>query len=189
MHEGGERSPSSSDVFPCLKFLQAPSLAQSDVESSARMEWKESRGWQVKETLYFHVTLEPHLKHSGVRTGGRILFLAEIPVDAAKKKATNPDDDDQLCQVAQTPRRRRTAPDRDDRSPEVGGGRSHAIKLPCPSRSLLKTFLDTIRMRQKMACVCGCLVQTPNKRQEGFQSASVPNPRLVLHLFFLGTSD
>ncbi len=102
MHEGGERSPSSLDVFPCLKFLQAPSLAQSDVESRVRMEWKESRGWQVKETLYFHVTLEPHLKHSGVRTGGRILFLAEIPVDAAKKKATNPDDDDQLCQVAQT---------------------------------------------------------------------------------------
>jgi hypothetical protein len=56
----------------------------------------------MKETLYFHVTLEPHLKHSGFITGRRILFLAEVPVDTAKKKATNPDDDDQLRQVAQS---------------------------------------------------------------------------------------
>jgi hypothetical protein len=55
----------------------------------------------MDETLYFHVALEPHLRHSGSITGRRILFLAEVPVDAAKKTATNPDDEDELRQEAQ----------------------------------------------------------------------------------------
>jgi hypothetical protein len=50
----------------------------------------------MDEVLYFHVTLEPHHKHSGSITGGKILFLAEVPVDAARKTATNPDDEDAL---------------------------------------------------------------------------------------------
>ena len=47
----------------------------------------------MDELFYFHVALEPHLKHSGSITGGRILFLAEVPVDAAKRTATNTDED------------------------------------------------------------------------------------------------
>ena len=34
-------------------------------------------------SFYFQVTLEPHLKHSGVRTGRKILFLVEHPREAA----------------------------------------------------------------------------------------------------------
>jgi hypothetical protein len=48
----------------------------------------------MDEVLYFHVTLEPHHKHSGSITGGRIIFLAAVPVEAAKKAASNPDDED-----------------------------------------------------------------------------------------------
>jgi hypothetical protein len=55
----------------------------------------------VDEVLYFHVALQPHHKHSGSITGGRFLFLAEVPVDAAKKTATNPDDEDALRQEAE----------------------------------------------------------------------------------------
>ena len=36
------------------------------------------------EAFYFHVTLEPHKKRSGSKTGRRILFLVEVPIDAAK---------------------------------------------------------------------------------------------------------
>jgi hypothetical protein len=46
----------------------------------------------VDEALYFHVSLEPHHKHSGSIAGGKILFLAEIPLDTAKKTATDPED-------------------------------------------------------------------------------------------------
>lgn len=55
----------------------------------------------MDEALYFHVALEPHFKHSGFKTGRRILFLAEVSVDAAKRTATNPDDEDALSQEAQ----------------------------------------------------------------------------------------
>jgi hypothetical protein len=65
------------------------------------MQGKESQSWHADEVLYFHVTLEPHLKHSGSITGGRILFLAEIPVEAAKKTATNPEDEVALRQEAE----------------------------------------------------------------------------------------
>ncbi len=65
------------------------------------MQNKESLSWQVDEVFYFHVILEPHLKHSGSMTGGKILFLAEIPVEAAKKTATNPEDEVALRQESE----------------------------------------------------------------------------------------
>ena len=46
----------------------------------------------MDDVLYFHVTLEPHHKHSGSTTGGRIIFLAAVPVETAKKAASDPDD-------------------------------------------------------------------------------------------------
>jgi len=57
--------------------------------------------WHMGEVLFFHLALQPHHKHSGSITGGRILFLAEVPVDAAKKRATNPADEDALRQEAE----------------------------------------------------------------------------------------
>src|ERR1700693_2595997 len=56
---------------------------------------------RMDEVLYFHVALEPHLKHSGSIINRRILFLAEVQVDAARKTKTNPDDEDALHQEAQ----------------------------------------------------------------------------------------
>jgi hypothetical protein len=56
--------------------------------------------WDVDEVLYFRLALEPHRKHSGSITGAKIFFLAEVPVNAAKKTATNPDDEDALRQEA-----------------------------------------------------------------------------------------
>jgi hypothetical protein len=60
------------------------------------MKGQELRMWFMDKAFYFHVALEPHLKHSGSITGGRILFLAEVPVDAAKRNAKNPDDEGAL---------------------------------------------------------------------------------------------
>jgi hypothetical protein len=56
----------------------------------------------VDEVFYFHVSLEPHHRHSGSITGGRILFLAEVPVGAAKKTAANPDNEDAVRQEAES---------------------------------------------------------------------------------------
>ena len=55
----------------------------------------------MPETYYLQVTLEPHHKHSGSTTGRRILFLAEVPIEVAKKSATNPDDEKALYQEAE----------------------------------------------------------------------------------------
>jgi hypothetical protein len=55
----------------------------------------------VTDPLYLHLTLEPHHKHSGLITGGRILFLAEVPIEAAKETASNPEDQDILFQEAE----------------------------------------------------------------------------------------
>ena len=65
------------------------------------MERKEFRKWHIDKALYFHVALEPHLKHSGSIIDRRILFLAEVQVGAAKETTTYPDDEDALCQEAQ----------------------------------------------------------------------------------------
>ena len=53
------------------------------------------------EAFYFHVTLEPHKKRSGSKTGRRILFLVEVPMDAAKKSATDPQDESALGREAE----------------------------------------------------------------------------------------
>ena len=55
----------------------------------------------MAEAFYFHVALEPHRKRSGSKTGRRILFLVEVPIDAAKKSATDPQDESALCQEAE----------------------------------------------------------------------------------------
>ena len=55
----------------------------------------------MDEVLYFHVALEPHHKHSGSLAGGRILFLAEIPVNAPDKSVANPGDQDDLREQAE----------------------------------------------------------------------------------------
>ena len=46
----------------------------------------------MPQALYFRVTLEPHHKHSGRKTGRKISFLAEVPVSVAKATAKSPDD-------------------------------------------------------------------------------------------------
>ena len=50
----------------------------------------------MDKALYFHVALQPHHKHSGSIADGRILFLAEVPVDAAKRNAKSPEDEGAL---------------------------------------------------------------------------------------------
>jgi hypothetical protein len=55
----------------------------------------------MDEVLYFHVALEPHLKHSGSIIDRKILFLAEVHLCAARKTITNPDDEYALHQEAQ----------------------------------------------------------------------------------------
>jgi hypothetical protein len=52
------------------------------------------------QTLYFHITLEPHHKHSGHVTGRRIRLLAMVPLSAAKKGAKSPDDEESLHEEA-----------------------------------------------------------------------------------------
>jgi hypothetical protein len=47
----------------------------------------------MAQAYYFQITLEPHHKHSGDRTGQHIRLIAEVPVTAAKKTATSPDDE------------------------------------------------------------------------------------------------
>jgi len=54
----------------------------------------------MSQTLYLHITLEPHHKHSGRITGRRIRFLAMVPVSAAKKGAKSPDDEESIREEA-----------------------------------------------------------------------------------------
>jgi hypothetical protein len=46
----------------------------------------------MPRAIYFHITLEPHHKRSGKRTGRHIRLLAQVPVNTAKKTASDPDD-------------------------------------------------------------------------------------------------
>jgi hypothetical protein len=55
----------------------------------------------MDQTLYFHITLEPHHKHSGGKTGRQIRFLAEVPVSAAKKTARSPHDEQSTYEEAE----------------------------------------------------------------------------------------
>ena len=54
----------------------------------------------MSDALYFHITLEPHLKHSGDRTGRRISFLAEVSLDFAKAEARFSDDEEAVFEEA-----------------------------------------------------------------------------------------
>jgi hypothetical protein len=47
----------------------------------------------MPQALYFQITLEPHLKRSGLETGRKILFLAEVPITLAKEASEAPDDE------------------------------------------------------------------------------------------------
>ena len=86
---------------PYCSFGDEAIPAKSNVKSGVHMERKEFRKWHIDKALYFHVALEPHLKHSGSIIDRRILFLAEVQVGAAKETTTYPDDEDALCQEAQ----------------------------------------------------------------------------------------
>lgn len=55
----------------------------------------------MAECFYFHVTLEPHLKHSGAKTGRKILFLVEVPRALARAAAGEPGNELGLRQSAQ----------------------------------------------------------------------------------------
>jgi hypothetical protein len=55
----------------------------------------------MEEPFYFHVTLEPHKRQSGSKTGRTILFLVEVPIEAAKKSAKDPQDESALRQEAE----------------------------------------------------------------------------------------
>ena len=54
----------------------------------------------MSEAIYFHLSLEPHYKHSGKRTGRKITFLAEVPLDAARAVAESSDDEQLLLEEA-----------------------------------------------------------------------------------------
>jgi hypothetical protein len=55
----------------------------------------------MAQTLYFHISLEPHHKHSGSRTGRHIRFIAEVPVRVAKKSAKSPGDEQSTYEEAE----------------------------------------------------------------------------------------
>jgi hypothetical protein len=55
----------------------------------------------MPQALYFRVTLEPHHRHSGRKTGRKIRFLAEVPMSVAKATAKSPDDKQSIFQEAE----------------------------------------------------------------------------------------
>jgi hypothetical protein len=55
----------------------------------------------MPQSLYFEITLEPHLKRSGLETGRKILFLAEVPISLAQEAAEAPDDDGAVYKAAE----------------------------------------------------------------------------------------
>ena len=55
----------------------------------------------MPQSLYFQITLEPHLKRSGLETGRTILFLADVPVDIAKEASEAPEDDRMVYETAE----------------------------------------------------------------------------------------
>ena len=55
----------------------------------------------MARALYFQITLEPHHKHSGSKTGRQIRFVAEVPLKAAKKTARSPDDEQSIYKEAE----------------------------------------------------------------------------------------
>jgi hypothetical protein len=56
----------------------------------------------MSEAIYFYLSLEPHFKHSGKRTGRKISFLAEVPLKAARAAAESSDDEQLLLEEAKS---------------------------------------------------------------------------------------
>jgi hypothetical protein len=55
----------------------------------------------MPQAFYFHITLEPHHKHSGSRTGRKISFIAEVPAAAAQKTAKSPENEQSVYEEAE----------------------------------------------------------------------------------------
>jgi hypothetical protein len=55
----------------------------------------------MAQMLYLEITLEPHMKRSGLVTGRKILFLAEVPISVAKEASEAPDDADVVYKAAE----------------------------------------------------------------------------------------
>src|SRR5690349_21542076 len=55
----------------------------------------------MPQALCFEITLEPHLKRSGLMSGRKIIFLAEVPVNTAKDAAEAPEDDRMVYETAE----------------------------------------------------------------------------------------
>jgi len=55
----------------------------------------------VPEHFYFQIILEPHLKHSGAKTGRKIFFLVEVPRDLAVAAAPDAGNELALREAAQ----------------------------------------------------------------------------------------
>ena len=55
----------------------------------------------MPECFYFQVTLEPHLKHSGAKTGRKIFFLVEVPRALVRAAGSEPENELALWQSAQ----------------------------------------------------------------------------------------
>jgi hypothetical protein len=55
----------------------------------------------MPQSFYFHITLEPHHKHSGARTGRKINFITEVPLTAAQKTAKSPDNEQSVYEEAE----------------------------------------------------------------------------------------
>jgi hypothetical protein len=55
----------------------------------------------MPQALYFEITLEPHLKRSGLVSGRKIIFLAEVPVNTAKDASETPEDDRMVYETAE----------------------------------------------------------------------------------------
>ena len=55
----------------------------------------------MPQALYFEIMLEPHLKRSGLATGRKILFLAEVPIKSAKEASDAPHGDGAVYEAAE----------------------------------------------------------------------------------------
>jgi len=55
----------------------------------------------MPDRFYFQITLEPHLKHSGAKTGRKIFFLVEVPRELAAASATDAGNELALREAAQ----------------------------------------------------------------------------------------
>jgi hypothetical protein len=98
----------------------------------------------MPEVYYFHITLEPHKKRSGSKTGRRILFLTEVPIGSAKRSAPDPEDETSLCLEAERLSRKLAPTAMTGRATQEG---EDVMEISChsivqPSRDLLERVPD-----------------------------------------------